>query len=287
MKQRYRRLTELFVQGKAVKMPDGGYLWVQVVNSFERDECLSDAQVSRARLIMALRNQGDERVKVEGRLHEVGREEFISDLAQARAAGKASEIAEDMRDDPEWKERMLILLRTDFNQAAAPATEEEKQVMEKIQAEVVNEMVRRELDEQELSQRKLARLGDEELVDEWVDEWLERRGSGLATAEFRLTELWYASRYCEAVPGEDSDLDHGRCEGHRERFFETKNDARSAPTALQDLLREALDELNMVGSDPKDSDSPTNSSDSSPTPSEPGESTPSTSTAAPQTPPGT
>jgi hypothetical protein len=287
MKQRYRRLTELFVQGTAVKMPDDTHLWVQTINSFEREECLSDAQVARARLIMALKAQGDERVKVEGRLTEVGRDAFVADLAEARASAKGSDIAEEMRDDPEWKDRMLVVLRTDWDQASSPPTEEETQVMEQIQAEIVNEMYRREGEEREFLERKLHRLSDDELIDEWVEEWIERRGTALAGQEYRLTELWYATRFCEAAPGEDGALDHTRCDGHRERVFESKQDARSAPTALQDLLRNALDDVNLAGRDPKDLANPENSSDSSPTPNEPGESTPSTSTETPAKAPGT
>ncbi len=129
-------------------------------------------------------------------------------------------------------------------------------------------------------------MSDEEFIDVWVEEWLDRRGSDLATAEFRLTELWYATRYCDAVM-QDGALDHTRCEGHRVPVFESKLDARSAPQELQELLRSALDELNLAGRDPKDSDSPPSSSDSLPSPSAEAESTPSTSTETPTTVPGT
>lgn len=286
MSNRFRRLTELFVQGKAVDLPGGGHLWVQVINSFERDECLSDAQVSRARLILALKDQGHERLKVQGRLAEIGLDAMAKELAEARAGAKSGDFADEMRDDPDWKERMNIILRTDWDNAAKPPTEGELLTMQKINEEVLGELVRREEEETEFLVRRFRRMDEEEFVDEWVNEWVERRGSGLATQEYRLTELWYAARYCDARPNEEGELDHTRCEGHRERVFETKQDARSAPNELQELLRGALDELNLAGRDPKDSDSPASSSDSPPTPSEPEESTPSTSTETPVPVPG-
>jgi hypothetical protein len=287
LKQRFRRLTDLFVRGKAVAMPDGTHLWVQVINSFERDECISDAQVARSRIVLALKEDGRERVKVEGRLAELGKDVMALDLAQAKAEGKTPEFADEMRVDPEWKERMELVMRTDFDQAAKPPTEEENLLMAKTNAEVLAEFAQREKDEIAFLERKYLRLNDEDFISEWVDAWLERRGGDLATAEYRLTELWYASRFCEANVGDDGELDHNPCNGHRERVFESKADARSAPEELQDLLRAALDEVNLTGRDPKDSDSPPSSSDSLPTPNEPAESTPSTSTQTPATAPGT
>jgi hypothetical protein len=287
MSNRYRRLTELFVQGQAVAMPDGGYLWVQVINSFEREECLSDAQVARARLILALNEMGDERIKVEARLSEVGHDVMARDLAEARASAKTTDFADAMREDPEWKERMNIALRTNFDEAAKPPTDEENLLMAKINNEIMGEFMHRQEEEKEFLRRRYERMDISEFIDEWVDEWIERKGSALATQEFRLTELWYAARFCEARPNEDGVLDHTRCEGHRESVFESKTETRSAPSALQQLLRDALDELNLAGRDPKDSDSPENSSDSSPTPNEAAESTASTSTETPSSPPGT
>lgn len=284
---RFRRLTDLFVQGKAVPMPDGSHLWVQVINAFERDEALSDAQVARARIILGLRQNGSERLKVQARLIERGREVMAEDLASAKVEAKGPDFVDDMRSDPEWKERMDIYLRTDTSEGAKPLTEDEQQLIVKLNAEILEELAHRESEEKDFLLRSYHRMNDEEFIDVWVEEWLERRGSDLAAAEFRLTEIWYASRYCDASLLSDGVLDHTACDGHRTRVFETKQEARSAPTALQELLRAALDELNVAGRDPKDSDSATSSSDSLPAPSAEEGSTPSTSDATPSSPPGT
>ncbi len=284
---RFRRVTDLFVRGKTVDLPDGEHLWVQVVNSYERDECLSDAQVARSRLILALKEKGDERTKVEARLVDYGRPMMEDDLARARASTKSPEILTALREDPEWKERMEIILRTDFDESARPPTGEELAFISKAQEEVIAELGRREQEEQEFLRRRYSRLSEEEFVQDWVNEWIDRRGTELATAEYQLTEMWYATRFCEATKDEYGNLHHNRCNGHRERVFPSKADARSAPNELQDLIRAALSELNMAGVDPKDSASSPNSSDSSPPPNEAGESGPSSSTATPPPPPGT
>jgi hypothetical protein len=287
LNQRFRRLTDLFVKGKAVPMPDGTHLWVQVINQFERSEAISDAQVARARIILALKADGHERLKVEGRLAEIGKDVMAADLAAAKAELKTPDFADEMRADPEWSERMDIVMRTDWDTAAMPATEQENLLMAKVNAEVLAEFAKREDDEAAFLQRSYDRMTDDEFIDVWVEEWLDRRGSDLATAEFRLTELWYATRYCDAVVIDGGLLDHTRCEGHRVPVFESKTDARSAPQELQELLRAALDDLNLAGRDPKDSDSPPSSSDSPPPLSAEAVSNPSTSTETPTTVPGT
>lgn len=285
---RYRRITDLFVRGKSVTLPgDNGYLWVQAINSFERDECISDAQVSRSRLILALRESGDERMKVKARLAERGLDSMIEDLATVRAEGKLGDFTDQMRDDPDWKERMEIILKTDYESTSKPLTEEEVLLMAKVNAAVMEELQKRQKDEHDFLVRSLGRMAEDDFIDEWVEEWLDRRGGILAQGEYQLTEIWFATRFCEAQPKEDGELDHSKCDGHRERLFQTKNDARSAPDELQTLLRDALLDLNIEGRDPKDSGSDPNSSGSSPTPSEVEASTPSTPDAAPSTDPGT
>jgi hypothetical protein len=282
MSLRYRRLTDLFVKGKAVPLPDGvGHLWVQVINSYEREECVSDAQIARSRLILALKEKGDERTKVEGRLAEMGFTSMAKELATSRAGQKIPQFADEMRDDPEWSERMEILLKTDFDDASSPALEEETILLAKFNAEIMAEFNKREADETDFLMRQFNRMTDEEFLDEWVDEWIDRKGTALAGNEYRLTELWYASRFCEATVSSDGILDHGKCDGHRDRIFASKAEARSAPEDLQMLIRNAIDDMALEGRDPKDLDSAENSSASSPTPSEPEASTASTPTATP------
>lgn len=289
---RFRRLTDLFVNGRTMSLPtlpDGranGYLWIQVINSYERDECLSDAQVARSRLVLALREDGDERLKMQARIAEIGREKLTQQLADLRVSMKTGEIASEMRSDPEWKERVEMVLRLNDDESALPPTEEEKRLQARVNADVLEEMARREDLERSYLQRFLTRLSDDEFLEEWVKEWIDRRGTTRAAAEYKLTEVWFATRWCEAQPTEDDNLDHSRCEGHRNRVFESKADARAADDSLVDMIKNVLDDLNIGGQDPKDSARPTSSSGSSPTPSAAEGSAPSTPAETPSKPPG-
>ncbi len=285
MSNRFRRMTDLFTVGTAIPLDDGSYLWVQVLNSYQLDECRSDAQVARARVVMAMRGHGDEKLKVEARFYENGRDKLIEDLAEHRSGMRVGDFVDDMREDPDWKERMDILTRSDPDDTAKPLSPEEQQLLSDINVEVIKELGKREHDERDYLIEKLGRLTDEELIEEWTDEYLDRHGTDVAGAEFKLTETYYAARYCGATMVDDI-LDHSACNGHREQLFASRNDVRDAPDGLFAIVQGALNDMNLVGRDPKDSASAGSSSDSSPTPSAAEESTPSTSTATPSSPPG-
>jgi hypothetical protein len=286
---RFRRLTDLFTVGKAVELPDQTYLWVQALNAYQRDECISDAQVARSRMVMALRDKGDERLKIEGRFYENGRDSMIGDLAANRAQNKMGDVVDDLRADPDWKERMEILLRSDPDDAAQPMTIEEVELLAKVNREVMAEMEKRESDERDFITRTMSRQSDEEIIDAWTEDYLEMRGGERAQREYQLTETWYATRWCAATKPADSgmDLDHSECNAHDERVFADRQAVREIPSDLFVVIQRALVDLNMVGRDPKGSASNQSSSPSSPTPSAPEESTPSTSTDDPKPAPGT
>jgi hypothetical protein len=274
------RLTDLFVQGESVAMPDGTHLWIQAMNPFERDEAISDASVARSRIVLALKNDGTERLKVAARLAEHGRDAMVSELATVKTDAKTPVLANEIRDDSDWAERISILERTDFSDASKPPTPEELALLEKINSDFIDELRSREEDERQYQTRWLTRLADDELIDEYATAYLDKRGGELSNAEYQLTEMWYSTRWCDATATEDG-LDHTPCLGHSERVFETKADARMAPGPLQTTIRNALFSLNMAPRDPKGSGSPVSSSDSSAMPSAPEASTPSTSTGTP------
>lgn len=281
MTNRFARLTHLFVVGKAVELPGNGYLWVQALNTYQRTEALTDGRVARARLITALKEDGAQREVITGRFHEFGRAAMIEELSRERSVKKMGEYIADLRSDPEWKERMEIVLRTDEDDTATPLTPPEQEWIAKVNDDILAEMNRREADEFDFGKEHLDGLDDEGVIDEYCDEWFEGRGGDIASAEYKLTEMWYAARWCEATPppSDDVELDHSRCNGHQIKVFDTRKEVKDAPIDLISLITAALAELNEVGvdvKDPKDSGSPQDSSSSPSTPSGPAESPPST-----------
>lgn len=268
--QRFRRLTDLFVDGTAIPVGDGTHLWLQALNAFERDEAAHDAQMARTRLAMALREDGDERQKIEARFEMVGRQQFIDNLAGAKADAQFPTLSARLEDDPDWRDKIEIIRRTDFANNAS-TTEQERQLVTKLMSEWSSELERRIDDEIEFQKQQYADASDEDLLRDYLEVYMERRGDDVAQAEYALTETWYAARYCEATPGEDGNLDHATCNGHGERVFATKADVKAAPDRLRTLIQEGLAKLAMNMRDPKDSGSQPSSSGSSPAPNEAGE----------------
>lgn len=281
-RERFKKLTDLFVQGTHVELPDGSYLWVKVLNTYERDECLSMAQVARSRLIMALKEKGEERLKVEGHMAEVGMDAIAHELADVKVEDIWLRLANQVRDDPEWAERVRILDETDTSVDEATLSVEERELIAKLQDEFASELDRRRGEERELALSDYQSMDDEQLEKAYLEAWLDKRGSSAGSREFGLAEIALSTFFSDATEA-DLDGDHGT----GERVFETTGEVRHAPSELQDRIRAAIAELNMSERDPKDSGSRPASSDSSPTPNEPAGSTPSTSSVPPQPAPGT
>jgi hypothetical protein len=254
---RRRRVTDLFVHGREVALPGGGFLWVEVLNSFQRQEALQAAQVAKARLVMALERDGRERIQVQARLAEFGRDAFIGDLVDDELSQRTAQIVTRIHDDPDWKERIDVLTGTDVSDTATPLTDAEQALLAALSVEYLAEVDARKADEHEFLTRMFGAFDDEELIERYAKAWAERKGALLSAAEYRLTELWYATRFCSGVLNLDTaEVDHGACDGHGEAFFAAREDVRSAPDELRDLLSEALGAVGMGPRDPKGSDRP-------------------------------
>lgn len=287
-KDRYRRVTDLYVKGKEVVLLDGTIIFAKALNGFEMQEARNDAQAARARMTLALKEFGsDELAKLEAKFEEMGREDVIEELLDAHGGEWLVKVVGEVQDDPEWSERVELLAREDENDGTTPKSDEEKQLLEKIQKDYMTEVARRMDVERDFEEKKLESMSDEDLRDEFKELWVSRRGQEAALNEYRLTEVWYGARECEAELTEPGRFDHSKCNGHKQQIWETRAEVRELPDELFEKLVAAMADVTMTPREGKDSGSPASSSDSSALPSEPEESTPSTPTETPQQPLGT
>lgn len=289
-KGKYRRLGSLYATGKELELKDGIVLWMQVVNSFEYDECRNAAQVAKARVTLALREEGsDELMKMRAAIKE-DETDLVQILADSAQGEWMVEATQEIVDDPEWSERISILERADEPEATAQS-KEERELLAKINTEYFAEINERMEAARNAEVRRLDRLSDEDLEEEYLDLWIERRGGEAAMANYRMYECYFAARACEGVKTVDEDgketWDHSACSNHRERAFEEITEVRELPDELQELLVQAMAELNMSEREAKDSGSATSSSDSSPAPNEQEDSGASAPEEASSTPPTT
>lgn len=282
---KYRRLPELYVAGTELVLKDGAVMWLQVLNPFQTEEARHDAQVARSRLVMALKEHGSaEMAFVEAALWQDGEAGARARLVEDKCNEAIAKIVNDIRDDPDWKERLDIMDRSDDT---ATLEDSEKALLTEIQLAYVGAIQKAMDSERDYFTSKYSDADRQTLLDEYSKIYIDRRGAELATAEYRVVEIWYGARVCEGTHDESGTWDHSACEGHQVQVFESKAEVRQLPTDLSDLLSTAYDELSMSIRDAKDLDRLASSSDSSRQPSAAEESTPSTQEATPSAPPGT
>jgi hypothetical protein len=275
---KYKRVPDLYVEGTEIVLKSEGeegptVVWAQTLNPFERDEATHDAQIARARLTLALK-QGDERQKVQAVFIRDGREVAIVKVAEYHSNQAMGKAIDDLAVDPDWSERVEIMNRSD-DILAKPMEDAEQELLATINQEYLTEVLSRQSDERDFQLERLEKVTDDDLLEEYLDIYLERRGAEVASAEYQLTELWYALRVCAGVQGEDGKWDHSACESHALTVYETKAEVRALPDELQKVYFEAMGKLNMSVRDARFSARQGSSSDSSPLPSEAAESTPS------------
>src|SRR3954468_15981341 len=286
-RRKYRRTTDLYVEGREWVLKDGMVIWLQVMNPFELEEARHDAQVARGRVAMALKGPegGDERDKVVAQFYVDGREFAIERLADAKAGMTLPKGVDSIHDDPEWKERLEILDRTEST-SQQRVTEAEQQLLGRINQEYIDEVQDRVKQERTEFIAEFELHDEAHLLEAYIDQWLERRGGEVGQNEFNLSECTYAARACGGeFDGET--WDHSKCEGHRLRIWESKDELLAEPGVFQEELFEQMRLLNMSVREAKNSDRQGSSSDSSPLPSAPEESTASTSEAVLEQAPGT
>ena len=282
---KYRRVTDLYVSGVELVLRGGDVLWLQVLNPFERDEAMHDAQVARSRVTLALKEgPSDELTKVRAAFFDDGRERAIARLVEAKRSEAYIKIVDELSSDEEWKEKIDLLRRA--GDLATTSTPEELEYLDQLVTEYSLELASRVDSQTEFDQDSYADEDDESLWESYRDWWLDRRGSEIGMTEYRFTELWLAARVCDATKRDDGSFDHSGCDGHREHAFVDKSEVRHLPEKLQADMIEALAKLDMSEREAGNSDRQGSSSEPSPLPSVQEDSTPSTQAEKSPAPPG-
>lgn len=285
MARRLRQVVDLYTEGAVVVLRDELPVWVQPLNPFEQDTARNEAGIAKSRMVLALKNHSEEeRVTVHEFFFADGLDGARERLVEAKVNENSPKIFTDIRHDPEWAERMLILDRGDEG-TAKPLTDAEQELLQKIALEYSAELGARLASEREYQAQHYASMEEEPLWEEYYTWYVDRRAGEAMLSEFRQHQLLFGVRVCEANLV-DGSWDHGNCDGHRERLFPDREELREAPTALLETLFSAIDNIELTVDEAKNSDRQGSSSDSSPLPSEAEESTASTPQETPVAPPG-
>lgn len=286
-RSKYRRVPELYTQGVELELKDGSAVYIKALNPYELQEARHDAQVARARIVMALKEHASEELdKVKATFFSDGREGAITRILDHRSSDVLMKATDAVANDPDWQERLDIAARSD-DILAKPIEDPERKLLDEINRQYLTEVNERMVAELDFQREQITQMTEEQMLDEYVEMYIDSHGAQSAMAEHSLTEIWYAVRACDGVKKEDGTWDHEACDGHRLQVYESKREIRDLPEELQQAYEAALQALNMTVREAKNSDRQGSSSGSSPLPSEEGASTPSTQTGIPAAVPGT
>lgn len=281
---RIKRVTDLFEEGREVVLDDDlddpVLVWVNKLNPFEMEEARKDGSVGRARALMRLEDlDSPERLMFEQALTGRTVESLADALVYAHQNEDYVRALDDIKADPEWKDRLDVLERADqqmLDAGAAPDDEEQARLA-KLNQEYMARV--RELTDQYQGERRedFKGMDLEALQERYRESYRDQAGSAGFLNEYRTTELYYALRDCQAKAGDSLGWDHTAC-SHRTRLCESRAEVRELPEGLINKVREAIVLLNMSPRDAGNSDAPASSSASSEQPSAPEAATPSTPT---------
>lgn len=273
-REKYRRLPELYTVGTELVLLDGTVMWLQIINPFEVDEAIRDGHVARSRFVLAFRESGSgDQARLRAAFMDQGRDKTIQMLLDARRSEALLEVIDELRVDETWRDKAQLVERGDG--LLSVPSEAEREYQAQVEVEYATEVSRRMSALEEYAKVGFESCSDEQLWESYEDWFLESRGAELGMAEYRLTEMLYAARACAATRSGDG-WDHGGCDSHRVRVFESKEEIRHLPEQLLNQIRDALAELSMSEREAKNSVRLGSSSESSPQPNAPVDSQPST-----------
>lgn len=271
-----KRVTDLFIEGQEVVLREGEdpvLLWVNKLNSFEMEEARRDGIAARSRLVLALREIGSpDYDSFEAALAEMDPASLVEELVAEQGRDLFIKAVEDIRRDPDWKERLEASERR-----SEEMTDAEREVLTRIDAEYTTELQARINELRAQARRDLDPFSTDNLKEKYREAWLDSRGMSAFTREFQKTQLYFSVRTCKAsTRSEMGAWDHGDCDGHRQRALDSREEVTQLPPGLLDRLLTAVRALTIERSDARFSDALASSSESSAQPSAEEVSTPST-----------
>lgn len=277
---KFRRITELFEEGRAVVLDpnpeDPVLVWVNKLNPFELEEARKDGSVGRARGVMRLDDEDapEHEVYVEA-IQSRTPEDMRNSLVNAKGNEHYLQALDDIRADEDWRPKLEVLERGDAQlEDAGEVDDDERSRLAKLNEAYLAEVERLIGIRQREYRAELDATDDEDIRRQYKEQYREAASSNGFLNEYRTTEMFFALRACDAKATDDG-WDHSECD-HRQRLCEVRSEIRDLPEQLLVAVREAMLILNMTPREAGNSGAPASSSASSGPRSEQAESTPST-----------
>lgn len=294
-----QRISALFVEGKECYLGDDDsgkpvVIWVNKLNSFEREDAQRDGIVARAARLVELGPDSPETQSVRVEMSFWDDDRLREAIVDAEDNEIYIEALNDLSVDPEFRELEEYVRSAPSVYADSSIADNDPRF--KVLEEKSGEYSRRLTEARtRVRQDHLDALSSHErkqLEDKYLDQWRTARAFNEYAAGKRTTELFLALRVCQAtlagtsLIGEQS-WDHSACD-HTQRFCSERASIRKFPDPIMVKIGTIYNELQVDPRDAGNSDAPASSSDSSEPSSAPeAPSTPSSPVATSDVAPGT
>lgn len=270
-----QRVSDLFVEGKAVVLGVDAddkpvIVWVNKLNSFEREESIRDGTVRRSERMAELAGNSPEIQALHVEMSMWPDDELRKVVTDTYNDEIWMEAMNNLQTQSDFRELEDFVRRAPSLQADDAIPEDDPRrttLVEK--SEEYTTRVTAEIER--LSEEKLADMGSVErakLERLYVERWRADRTLVEFMGARRITEMFLAVRECEATES-TTDLvtgktkwDHSKCD-HTKRLFSDRSNIRRLADETNRQLGEAINELSMSPRDAGNSDAPASSSASS------------------------
>lgn len=277
---RFHRVTDLFVTGRELILQDGPepvLLWINKLNSFQRGDAQRDGAAVQARRMAALDDDSDEIAAALTRLHSLEGHEVIAFLVNQHDDEDFLLAIDDVRADESWNDRLAIIDRaTALEAEGSPPDEAEREAVLKVNQEYLAAVDEHRLRRVEDRKDAFADVPIEELRKQWLDAFRRRLGMSVFMQEYEKTQVFFATRDCEAKDRGNGTFDHTACT--HARLLPSRAAVAEMPEELFDRIRNVLTDMTIPPATAGNSAAPRTSSAPSEPPSSAEDSPPSTPT---------
>jgi hypothetical protein len=263
---RLHRITELFDNGRELVLSDRDtepvLVWVAKLNTFQRGDAQRDAAAVRARRMAGLSDTSDEMRAIAVRLATMSRDQKVEFILGPKESQAYLSAHDDVRADPEWKDRILLLERQETIAADGnePSTAEVEAIA-KVQQEYGEAVDAAAKERMKDFAAELDGVNGQELDDQYLDVARSNLGSNAFFEEFQRCELFYALRDCEAKRRKAGGFDHSSCT--HQRLLPSKAAISELPEDLIDRIKNVISDIALTPGEAGNSDAPASSSESS------------------------
>lgn len=265
----FARLTSLFETGRVLELERNGEtvtVWVNKLSPFELEEARQDGRVARARAILAMKEVGTPEYDLfQAMATNVGTEAIIQSLLETKNVEFVSKAVRDLRADPAWADRLLIIEQTDPELLSKDPEDPQVQAVDKATRDYTEEVQRLVAEYREDERVALLPMTREKLLEQYRESYVDAQGMVAFNVEYQRSEVLHALREC-AAKRVDGRWDHTGCD-HTQRICEDRLQVAQLPDEVWTAVRQALVSLNMTVDQARFSAAPGSSSASSEQPS--------------------